>query len=70
VADKGGKLGPALDGVADRRDADAMRRILLHPDKELSDPAYKVKMPTFPFKEGEIDDLVAYLQTLKAAQKH
>jgi cytochrome c2 len=70
VGDKGGTLGPSLDGVALRRDAAAMRRILEHPDKELTDPGYKVKMPTFPFKDGEIDALVAYLQTLKAAPKH
>ena len=31
----------------------------------MKDPQYKVKMPDFPFKDGELDALVAYLQTLK-----
>jgi len=69
VGDKGGTLGPSLDGVALRRDAAAMRRILEHPDKELTDPGNKVKMPTFPFKDGEIDALIAFLQTLKTPAK-
>jgi cytochrome c2 len=62
---KGGKLSVALDGVADRRTADAMKRILINPAKELADSKAKVKMPVLPFKEGEVDTLVAFLQTLK-----
>lgn len=65
LGDKGGKLAPVLDEVARRRDAESMRRLLTDPDKEMKDPQYKVKMPTFPFKDGELDALVAYLQTLK-----
>ncbi len=65
LGDKGGALAPVLDGVARRRDAESMRRLLEHPDKEMKDPQYKVTMPAFPFKDGELDELVAYLQTLK-----
>jgi len=66
---QGGKLSVALDGVAERRDAAAMKRILLNPDKELAGSKAKVKMPLLPFKDGEVDALVAYLQTLKKAAK-
>jgi cytochrome c2 len=67
VDGKGGKLSVPLDDVALRRREDAMRRILLDPAKELANSKAKVKMPTFPFKDGELDALVAYLQTLRKA---
>lgn len=66
---KGGKLSVALDGVADRRDATMMRRILLKPEKALADSKAKIKMPTFAFEDGELDALVAYLQTLKTTRR-
>ena len=66
---KGGKLSVALDGVAARRDAAAMKRILLNPEKELAGSKAKVKMPVVPFKDGEVDALVTYLQTLKTPAK-
>jgi mono/diheme cytochrome c family protein len=65
LGDKGGALAPDLDGVALRRDAASLRRLLEDPEKEMKDPQYKVKMPVFPFKDGELDALVAYLGTLK-----
>jgi nitric oxide reductase subunit C len=66
---KGGKLSVALDGVAERRDAAAMKRILLSPEKELAGSKAKVKMPVFPFKDGEVDAVVAYLLTLRKPAK-
>lgn len=66
LGDTGGTLSVALDGVASRRDAKAMRRILTEPDQALKDSTAKVKMPKFPLKDEEIDALVAYLQTLRA----
>ncbi len=66
---KGGKLSVALDGVAERRDGAAMKRILLSPDKALAGSKTKVKMPAFSFKDGELDALVAYLRTLRTPAK-
>lgn len=66
---KGGKLSVALDGVAERRNAAALKRILLNPEKELADSKAKIKMPALPFKDGEVDALVAYMQTLRKAAK-
>jgi len=64
---KGGSLSVALDGVADRRDAEALGRILRDPETELKDSTAKVKMPRFPLTDQEIEALVAYLRTLKGA---
>jgi cytochrome c2 len=61
---KGGKLAKPLDGVIDRRDAAGIRRVLADPLKELPDA--KIKMPRVEWKAGEMDAVVAYLQTLKA----
>ena len=65
---KGGKLSVALDDVALRRDAEAMKWILTDPDKALAGSKAKVKMPAFPFKEGQREALIAYLQTLRPAK--
>ena len=62
---KGGKIGKALDGVADRYDAAALKRILTDPLKEFPDA--KVKMPKVAWAAGDIDAVTAYLQTLKAS---
>ena len=62
---KGGILSVALDGVADRRDAEALARVLRDPATELKDSKAKVKMPKFPLSDEEVDALVAYLRTLK-----
>jgi len=62
---KGGTLSVPLDGVADRHDAEALGRILRDPANELKDSKAKVKMPKFPLTDEEVEDLVAYLRTLK-----
>jgi nitric oxide reductase subunit C len=64
VGGKGGKIGLALDGVSERRDAAAMRRILTDPLKEFPDA--KIKMPKIDWAAGDVDAVIAYLQTLKA----
>jgi mono/diheme cytochrome c family protein len=64
---KGGKIGKPLDGVSERFDAAALKRILIDPDKEF--PNQKVKMPKVAWGSGDVDALVAYMQTLKAPGK-
>jgi cytochrome c2 len=66
VAGKGGKIGKPLDGVTDRLDVAKIKSILADPLKEL--PNEKVKMPKVAWQAGDIDAVVAYLQTLKAAK--
>ena len=63
IAGKGGKIGKSLDGVAARLDTTAIRRILSDPQKEFPDA--KVKMPKVAWATGDIDAVIAYLQTLK-----
>jgi cytochrome c2 len=65
MAGKGGKIGLSLDGVSERRDAAALRRILADPLKEFPDA--KIKMPKVAWAAGDIDAAIAYLQTLKAS---
>ncbi len=60
----GGKIGNPLDGVSQRKDDAALRRILTDPGKEFPDA--KVKMPKVAWGPGELDAVVAYLKTLKA----
>jgi cytochrome c2 len=64
LAGKGGKIGKPLDGVSERRDAAALGRILKDPLKEFPDA--KIKMPKVEWAAGEVDAVIAYLQTLKA----
>ena len=64
---KGGTLSVALDGVADRRSAESLGRILRDPATELKDSTAKVKMPKLPLTDDEVGALVAYLRTLKGA---
>ncbi len=66
VAGKGGKIGKPLDGVTDRLDAAKIKSILADPLKEF--PNEKIKMPKVAWQPGDIDAVVAYLQTLKAAK--
>jgi mono/diheme cytochrome c family protein len=66
LAGKGGKIGKPLDGVADRLDAARIKAILTDPLKEF--PNEKVKMPKVAWQAGDIDAVVAYLQTLKAGK--
>jgi cytochrome c2 len=64
LAGKGGKIGKPLDGVSERRDAAALGRALRDPLKEFPDA--KVKMTKVAWAPGEVDAVIAYLQTLKA----
>jgi mono/diheme cytochrome c family protein len=57
----GGKLGPDLDGVGTKRDAAWLAKYLVNP--KTTDP--KNKMPAVKVKGPDLDDLVAYLLTLK-----
>lgn len=61
VSGKGGKVGPALDGVADRFSAEYL-------DKWISDPQ-SVKpgtaMPKLPISDSERAEIVLYLGSLK-----
>jgi len=65
---KGGKIGKPLDGVSGRIDEATMRKILADPQKELppQTPPPAAKMPKVAWEKGDIDAVVAYLQTLKA----
>ena len=64
LAGKGGKIGKPLDGVSVSRDAAALGRILNDPLKEFPDA--KIKMPKVAWAAGDVDAVIAYLQTLKA----
>ncbi|MBK7976620.1 MAG: c-type cytochrome [Deltaproteobacteria bacterium] len=57
----GGKVGPALDGVANRRDADYLKRWISDPPGIKPD----TKMPRLPLTEAQIDELVGFLSTQK-----
>jgi cytochrome c2 len=63
IGTKGGKMGPDLSAVAGKRDADWLRKYL--PNPKLLDP--KNKMPVVKLKGPEMEDLIAYLLTLKGA---
>jgi nitric oxide reductase subunit C len=58
----GGNVGPALDGVADRRDAEYLRRWLHDPGAVRAGTA----MPRLPLTDPQIDELVVWLGTLHA----
>jgi len=61
---KGGKLSKPLDGVSERYAAPALTKILEDPQGVF--PAAKLKMPKVAWKPGEVNAVVAYLQSLKA----
>ncbi len=61
IAGKGGKMGPELSKVAATRDAKWLATYLANPKSV--DP--KNKMPVVKLKGAEMDDLIAYLLTLK-----
>lgn len=62
---KGGAVGPALDGVGNRRDTDYLTKWLHDPAQLKSDS----KMPKLPLSEKEIADLTAFLASLKGENK-
>lgn len=57
----GGQVGPALDGVGSRVDADTLKKRLEDPLSVKSDS----KMPQLPLSTKEITELVAFLSQLK-----
>jgi len=60
----GGKMGGVLDGVGSKRDAEFLRKIIKDPKSV--DP--KSRMKAYPsLSDKDMDDLVAYLLSLKAA---
>lgn len=58
---QGGTVGPVLDGVGSRLDADTMKRRLENPLSVKADS----KMPKLPLSPEEITELVAFLSQLK-----
>jgi len=62
---RGGIVGPALDGVADRYDTDYLVRWLKDPLSVKPDS----KMPKMPLTEADISELTAFLSLLKAENK-
>jgi putative membrane-bound dehydrogenase-like protein len=72
VKNEGSTVGPALDGIATRKDAAYIRESLLEPSKVLTEgykPAEGTLSPMPPmgdiFTPQEIEDIQAFLQTLK-----
>lgn len=61
IRGQGGQVGPALDGVGSRRDANFLKAWLENPLAVKADS----KMPKFPLTESEINELVTYLSELK-----
>ncbi|MBP9674196.1 MAG: c-type cytochrome [Bacteriovoracaceae bacterium] len=62
---QGGDVGPALDGVGSRRDADYIKKWLYDPASIKADS----KMPQMPLTEEEIIELTAFLSQLKESTK-
>lgn len=58
---QGGKIGPALDGVGSRRDAQYIKQWLENPNALKADS----KMPKLPLTAEQITELTAYLSLLK-----
>jgi len=58
VADRGGSLGPALDGVGKRLSRDQLRATLTVPRKNSTMPVFDY------FTEPELEALLVYLSTL------
>lgn len=58
---QGGVVGPALDGVGSRLNADYIHRWLTDPMAVKPDS----KMPKLPLRENEVTELVAFLSQLK-----
>jgi nitric oxide reductase subunit C len=58
---QGGSVGPALDGVALRRNSDYLRRWLHDPTKVKPDS----RMPNLGLADATVNELVAFLETKK-----
>lgn len=66
VGGRGGAVGPALDGVADRLDAEFFPRWLHEPNAVRPG----TRMPRLPLTEDQISDLSTWLQTLHVRGDH
>jgi nitric oxide reductase subunit C len=58
---QGGSIGPVLDGVGSRRDADYIKRWLKDPASIKADS----RMPKLPLSDADITELTAFLSQLK-----
>ena len=69
VGGEGGVIGPALDGIASRKDADYLRTSLVEPNADIAEnyPAPVSPMPPMNLllDEQELEDVLAYMATLK-----
>lgn len=62
VGNVGGNVGPALDGISLRRDANFLKNWLKDPMAIKADS----RMPKLPLTEEQIQELVTYLSSLKS----
>ena len=75
IGGEGGIIGPALDGIADRKDRDYIYRALVDPTSELAEgfdsgnasPMVPMK---FILNEQELSDIMAFLLTLQKPLKN
>ena len=70
VGGQGSTVGPALDGIASRKDAKYIEESLREPNKVLAEGYQQLGTSPMPplgliLKQQEIEDVKAYLQTLK-----
>lgn len=69
VGGEGGVIGPALDGIASRKGEDYLRQSLIEPNATIAEnyPAPVSPMPPMNLllDEQEIEDVLAYMNTLK-----
>jgi nitric oxide reductase subunit C len=61
IGGQGGNVGPALDGIASRRDGDWLRKWLANPVAVKADS----KMPKLDLSDKQISEVVSFLETKK-----